>query len=142
VIVSFSAWSLFGRTTLELKHDHPVLLLTCGFFGGVLGGAYGMNGPPLVVYGAMRRWSAQHFRATLQGYFLPASTLGMVGYWFAGLWIWEVTRLFLWSLPVILVAIVMGRAINRRMRGDAFLRYVYVGLLVTGTVLLVQAIKR
>ncbi len=40
-----------------------------------------MNGPPLVVYGGMRRWSPQHFRATLQGYFLPASVIGMAGYW-------------------------------------------------------------
>ena len=44
-----------------------------------------MNGPPLAIYGAMRRWSAQHFRATLQGYFLPASIIGMAGYWLAGL---------------------------------------------------------
>ena len=53
-----------------------------GFLAGVLGGAYGMNGPPLVVYGAMRRWSPQHIRATLQGYFLPASIVAMAGYWF------------------------------------------------------------
>jgi uncharacterized protein len=39
----------------------------------VFGGAYGMNGPPLVVYRAMRRWSPPHFRAILEGYFLPAS---------------------------------------------------------------------
>ena len=58
--------------------------MACGFCAGVLGGAYGMNGPPLVIYGAMRRWSAQHFRATLQGYFLPASIIGMGGYWLAG----------------------------------------------------------
>jgi uncharacterized membrane protein YfcA len=87
----------------------------------------------------MRRWSAQHFRATLQGYFLPASTLGMVGYWFAGLWVPDVTRLYLWSLPAIALAVVLGRWINQRMSGETFLRYVYAGLLVTGTVLLVQA---
>ena len=39
-----------------------------------------MNGPPLVIYGALRRWSPQHFRATLQGYFLPASLAGLGGY--------------------------------------------------------------
>jgi hypothetical protein len=44
-----------------------------------------MNGPPLVIYGSMRRWSPQHFRATLQGYFLPASIIGMSGYRLAGL---------------------------------------------------------
>jgi uncharacterized protein len=69
IIIAFSVYSLIGRAPLELKQDSRGWLLACGFCAGVLGGAYGMNGPPLAVYGAMRRWSAQHFRATLQGYF-------------------------------------------------------------------------
>ena len=39
-----------------------------------------MNGPPLVVYGVLRRWQPAQFRATLQGYFLIASVVGMAGY--------------------------------------------------------------
>jgi uncharacterized membrane protein YfcA len=99
-----------------------------------------MNGPPLVVYGSLRRWSPQHFRATLQGYFLPASLLGMGGYWLAGLWTRAVTRDYLWSLPLALAAIFLGRAINRRMAGRSFLRFVHVGLLMVGAGLLFQAV--
>src|SRR6185437_11341572 len=87
LLFAFSGYSLFGGNPPELRRDSRRWLAGCGFFAGVLGGAYGMNGPPLVIYGAMRRWSAQQFRATLQGYFLPASILGMVGYYFAGLWV-------------------------------------------------------
>jgi hypothetical protein len=43
-------------------------------------GAYGMNGAPLAIYGALRSWFLQHFRATLQGYFLPATVVGLIGY--------------------------------------------------------------
>jgi uncharacterized membrane protein YfcA len=99
-----------------------------------------MNGPPLVVYGTLRRWSPEHFRATLQGYFLPASLAGMVGYWVAGLWVPAVTRYYLMSLPVTLAAIYLGRAVNRRMNGRPFLLYVHVGLVVIGAVLLLQAL--
>lgn len=99
-----------------------------------------MNGPPLVLYGAMRRWSAQQFRATLQGYFLPASILGIVSYWFAGLLTPTVTHDYLWSLPVVLPAILLGRILNRRLHGERFLRYVYLGLATVGCILLVQAI--
>jgi hypothetical protein len=101
-----------------------------------------MNGPPLVVYGSLRHWSAEHFRATLQGYFLPASLLVMCGFWLKGLWIPAVTRYYLWSLPVALAAIFLGRAINQRLKGLFFLRCVHVGLLVVGTVLLIQAMRR
>ncbi|MGA7218055.1 MAG: sulfite exporter TauE/SafE family protein [Candidatus Sulfotelmatobacter sp.] len=140
VIVAFSVYSLLGRSALELKRDHRGWLLACGFFAGILGGAYGMNGPPLVVYGAMRRWSAQHFRATLQGYFLPASIIGMAGYWLASLWTSNVTHYFLLSLPATLLGVILGRAINRRLHGDAFLNYVYLGLICIGTILLIQAV--
>jgi hypothetical protein len=80
-----------------------------------------MNGPPLVVYGALRRWSPEQFRATLQGYFLPASLLGMYGYWLAGLWVPAVTRYYLMSLPLALAAIFLGRGINQRLDGRRFL---------------------
>ncbi len=139
LILAFSAYSLFGRTAPRLNHDSRGWLFGCGFCAGVLGGAYGMNGPPLVIYGTMRRWSPQQFRATLQGYFLPASLIGMGGYWLAGLWVPTVTRYYLLSLPVMLPAIFIGRVVNHRMHGESFLKYVYAGLACIGVVLFMQA---
>lgn len=141
VIMAFSLYSLIGRKPPELKNDNKAWLLGCGFFAGILGGAYGMNGPPLVIYGAMRRWSAQHFRATLQGYFLPASIVGMTFYWLGGLWTRTVTYYFLLSLPVLWPAIWLGRVVNHRLHGNHFLRYVYLGLMAIAVLLLVQSAR-
>ena len=141
IIFAFSLYSVIGRRPPELTADSRGWLVGCGFFAGVLGGAYGMNGPPLVIYGAMRRWTAQHFRATLQGYFLPASIVGMAGYWIAGLWVPTVTHYYLLCLPVLLPAIWLGRVVNHRMYGDSFLRYVYLGLVGTAVMLLMQAVR-
>jgi uncharacterized membrane protein YfcA len=141
LILAFAGYSLWGSRPPELKQESRRWMVGCGFCAGVLGGAYGMNGPPLVIYGAMRRWSAQHFRATLQGYFLPASVVGMGGYWAAGLWVPAVTHYYLLCLPVLLPAIWVGRVVNHRLHGDAFLRYVYVGLAGIGVVLLVQSMR-
>jgi len=141
LIIGFSVYSLVGRRAPELRSDSLPWMLGCGFIAGVLGGAYGMNGPPLAIYGAMRRWSAQQFRATLQGYFLPASILGMVGYWLKGLWVPMVTRYFLWSLVPMVPAILLGKWVNHRLHGHTFLRYVYSALVAIGVVLLVQAVR-
>jgi uncharacterized membrane protein YfcA len=100
-----------------------------------------MNGPPLVIYGAMRRWTPQHLRATLQGYFLPASVVALVGYWSAGLWVPNVTHYYLISLTVTLPAIFLGRFLNRRMQGETFLKFVYASLICVGVVLLIQAVR-
>lgn len=139
VIIGFACYSIFWRT-IKLESESRIGLFFCGLLAGVFGGAYGLNGPPLVVYGTMRGWSAQHFRATLQGYFLPASLMGMIGYWINGLWIAEVTTLFLWSLPGVFLATFIGRAINSRMNGTAFFTYVYIGLIGVGIVLLLESI--
>jgi uncharacterized membrane protein YfcA len=140
VIVTFSAYCLFNRTRFELKDDRRAWLF--GFGAGVLGGAYGMNGPPLVVYGALRRWSPEQFRATLQGYFLPASLAGMFGYWLADLWVADVTWYFLLTLPAALFATFLGGAVNRRMQSQTFLRFIHIGLLLVGIGLLIQAMWR
>ena len=78
LIIGYSTYALFARNIKHLEQDNPFWLFVCGFLSGILGGAYGVNGPPLVVYGNMRKWSAQHFRATLQAYFLPASFIGIL----------------------------------------------------------------
>jgi hypothetical protein len=141
IIMAFAAFFLTGRMPPEIKPGNRSWLLGCGFCAGILGGAYGMNGPPLIIYGAMRRWSAQHFRATLQGYFLPTGIIGLAGFWLAGLWVHQVTRYYLLALPAVLAAIWLGRLVNRRMGDDAFRKYVYVALIGIGALLLVQAIR-
>ena len=140
LIIVFSAYSLLHGKRRELRDDKFAWLF--GFSAGVLGGAYGMNGPPLAVYGSLRGWSPQHFRATLQGYFLPASLAGFCGYWLAGLWTPVVSRLYLLSLPLVVVATILGRVINARIGADRFVRYVHVGLIVIGAILFSQAVTR
>jgi uncharacterized membrane protein YfcA len=78
----------------------------------------------------------------LQGYFLPASLIGMGGYWLAGLWTPAVTRFYLLSFPGVLLATFLGRVINRKMDAQRFLFYVQVSLVIIGAVLLVQAVVR
>ena len=141
ILIAFSGWFLLGRKPPQLHNDKRTWMLPFGFLAGVLGGAYGMNGPPLVIYGAMRRWSPQHFRATLQGYFLPAGLVTLAGYWMRGLCTPAVTHAYVISAPSLLPAILIGRWLNHRLHGEAFLKYVYAGLVCIGVVLLVQAVR-
>ena len=47
----------------------------------------------------------------------------------------EVLRDLVVCLPVVVPAVFAGRAINRRLRGASFFRYVHAGLIVTGSLL-------
>jgi uncharacterized membrane protein YfcA len=137
VVAGFAVSALMNRGSYQLKNDR--LSWVFGVAAGILGGAYGMNGPPLVVYGTLRRWPPERFRATMQGYFLPASLLGMIGYWAAGLWTASVSRYYLQSLPAVLVAIVLGRWTSRRLDARRFVVSVHVVLIAIGAGLLMQA---
>ena len=138
LIVLYALYSLLGKQALHLKADNKAMLFACGFLSGVFGGAYGLNGPPLVLYGHMRKWSPQHFRATLQAYFLPASTLGIMGYWYQGFWNTTLLYYFLLSIPVVIPTIFLSRYLNRQMKTHSFRKWVYAGLTLAGLVLLLQ----
>lgn len=138
VIIGFSVWSLIPRLKFDLKTERTAPLF--GFLAGVLGGAYGVNGPPLAIYGSLRRWSPANFRATLQGYFLPASMAGMAGYAISGVWTSVVNRFYLLSLPGVLLGVFVGRAINRRLNARQFGLYVHVALIAIGVTLLAEAL--
>lgn len=136
LIIIYAIYSLVGKNNLVLSADHKGWLFTCGFLSGVFGGAYGLNGPPLVVYGHQRRWDAARFRATLQAYFLPVSVLTVGGYFAKGLVTTEVTTYFGWCLIPTIPAIFIGRFLNHRLADGVFYRYVYAGLIGISIVLI------
>jgi uncharacterized membrane protein YfcA len=140
LIIAYSLYALSGKNAVHLQKDSRVWLFICGFLSGVLGGAYGINGPPLAVYGNLRQWDAKTFRATLQGYFLPASLVGLIGYLVKGLISREVLYDFAVSLPAVFPAIFLGRALNRRLKGQHFFKYVYAGLLLIGILLILMVL--
>lgn len=70
LLIAFGLYTLLRPVLSELPNAHWVYFF--GALAGALGAAYNTNGPPVVVYGALRRWSPVRFWATLQGFFLPS----------------------------------------------------------------------
>jgi len=141
LIILYSLYSLFAKSDKVVKEENKPWLFVCGFFSGVLGGAYGLNGPPLVVYGNLRQWNAKQFRATLQAYFFPVSLISVLGYATKGLVTIEVGNYFMFSLITTVPAIFLGRYLNHRLKDDSFYGYVYWGLLVISAILIVSALS-
>lgn len=140
LIILYSLYSLYFTKNKALEEDNKFWLFVCGFLSGVFGGAYGLNGPPLVVYGNLRQWTAKHFRATLQAYFLPVSLLSVVGYYSKGLITTQVNIYFLYSLITTIPAIFLGRYLNHKLKDGAFFKYVYWGLMLISVVLIVSTL--
>jgi uncharacterized membrane protein YfcA len=139
LILAYASYCLLGRQPPEVS-ERRRWMLGSGFLAGILGAAFGMNGPPVVIYGAMRRWPPRKFRATLQAYFLPANAIAAAGYAFSGFWTKTVTHDFLVCLPAVLVATALGAWTHGRIHSAAFVKLVYLALLAIGALLLFQAV--
>jgi len=139
IIMAFSWYNLFTPNLLTLKTERASYLF--GLVSGILGGAYLLPGPPIVIYGVLRQWAPSAIRVNLLGYFLPNTLLLILGHYSAGLWTPAVLRLFTYSLPAVLVATITGNYINRAIPKGKFDRVIHVLLICIGLALFVQVLK-
>jgi uncharacterized membrane protein YfcA len=137
-IVALSLYNLV-QPGLALRQDRWALGYVFGFLAGLFGGAYNTVDPLLVVYGHLRRWPPEYFRATLQGCFFPAYVLIVVGHAMAGLLTTEVLTLYSVSLPVVSLAVFLGQKLNAALSRERFARYVNMALVVIGGILCLQS---
>lgn len=103
--------------------EKPIGTVPFGFASGMLGSAYNMNGIPIVVYGTMRKWDPNVFRETLQAHFLVSSFMIILGHFLGGFWTKELFILYVFSIPVIALAIWLGNIIYQRIPSEKFKRY-------------------
>ena len=111
-----------------------------GVLAGGLGSAYGFHGIPVVVYGTGRRWSPEVFRRTLNTFFLVAGALVVTGQALGGLWSRPLVGLVAASLPAVVAATLLGRAMHARMTPARFHRAVHLLVLLLGIVLVLRSV--
>ena len=135
-------FSLFNLTNRHLKiidlrrvSGGSGLAYLFGFVAGVLGAAYNTSGVVITIYATLRDWSPDRFRSTLQSYFVFTGLFILTSHGLVGLWTPDVLRLYVISLPLILVGIFLGGKLNRFIPQGQFDGYVNVGLLILGCLL-------
>jgi len=136
IIIVVSLYNLIKPKLFKLSDDRFSYIF--GFFAGIMGGAYNTDGPPVVIYAALRRWPPEDFRATLQGYFLPTAFFIMAGHGLSALWTPPVLKYFLFSLPGIFLGIFLGGKVNKMIPAEKFIKYIYIFLILIALVFLKQ----
>ena len=135
---------LVAVVALELRGVMPrrlvgrVWALTTGFLAGLLGGAVGTPGPPVIVYATTQGWSPRTMKANTMGFFLVNQGVILAGYWWAGLLTREVASVATaFALPA-LAGVGAGVALFGRLDPVRFRRIVFALLLGSGLLLLVR----
>lgn len=127
IITGYAIYALLGLKMPRLENSFWAYL--AGLFGGLLGGAYNTSGPPVILYADCRRWPPDVFKSNLQGYFVVSSVAVLASHALNGNLTPQVWDLFWWTPPFILIGLIAGLSLDRRLNPVTF-RYVVLVLLV------------
>jgi uncharacterized protein len=109
-----------------------------GVAAGILGGAIGTPGPPVILYAAAQDWSPRTVKANIQAFLMINQAVILAGYWWAGLLDREVWRLtWLFAAPAV-IGLAAGMLLFNRLDRERFRRVVFAVLLLSGLVLLIR----
>jgi uncharacterized membrane protein YfcA len=129
---------------LELRGVMPRRLpgrawaLGAGFLSGLVGGAVGTPGPPVVMYATTQGWSPRTQKANVMAFFVVNQAVILIGFWWADLLTSEVLALAAaYALPA-LAGVLAGMAAFTRIDAVKFRRLVFGLLLLSGLILLVR----
>jgi uncharacterized protein len=112
-----------------------------GFVAGILGSAYNTNGPPIMLFGTLKRWNPEKFRANLNAFFLPTGLIYALGHMISGLWTATVWKDVIYSLPFLGAGMWIGTRINKRIEPEKFERYLFILIILMGLLLVYTALK-
>ena len=112
VLILFSVYKI-AAPELKLAFSR-IWALPTGFLSGLLGGAFGTDGPPVVVYAALKPWEKEKVVGMLQSFFLFANFIIIGSYGYHGLLTPSVLKVALVAVPFAVLGILLGLRMNRR----------------------------
>lgn len=130
VLVAYALYALLRPQAPPLRSGgwiYPV-----GFASGCLGGAFNTPGPPIIVYGSLQRWPRDEFRSVLQALFLFNSTLVIITHLAAGNITASILQSWLLAVPALLLGVLAGSRLDRRLNNERFRTIVVVMILALG----------
>jgi uncharacterized membrane protein YfcA len=109
-----------------------------GLLSGVLGAAIGADGPPVVVYAALKPWRKEQVVGMLQSFFLITNFVILGSYWVHGLLTPSVVIASGVAAPFAVAGILLAIRMNRRMSQRRFEIFLSVLIGLMGLLLLLR----
>ena len=137
ILVVYGLWSLSGRLGGGVRRRAWLSSLV-GTSSGLLQGAFGTGGPPLVAYGVLTNQPKDTMTVTNQWFFMTASCLQVGLYVHHSMLGLEQLQVNLYLLPAIAIGGAIGMKTYDRIDRDRFQRIVLVVLVLLGITYLLR----
>jgi hypothetical protein len=130
VIVGFALFSLSRPHLPRLKYKW--LAYVFGFGSGTLAGAFNAGGPFAIIYGLCSGWDERQFKSNITGYMMINMVVLIIMHHFNGNLPTPHLLLFLYTSPLLILAVLAGLWTSQRLNPLVLKRIVLCFLLVIG----------
>lgn len=120
----------------ELNVSEFILIIII-LAAGIIHGMFISGGPLLIIYAVKRLKDKEKFRATLSPIWIVLNTYILIKQIFTGVITISIMKAVLWAIPALLVGVVLGNRLAKKMSQEAFLKLSYVLLLISGVSLII-----
>jgi hypothetical protein len=139
LVTSYSLYCLLIKpVTLNLR---PAWGAVAGFFTGVVAASVSAGGPPTIIYASLMGWKKNDFKATLASFFLASAIMAASGHLISGITTFYVFKLFLASLPLVMLGVYMGNRLAGRVSEESYKKAVMVLLVIMGIMLMFEGLS-
>ncbi|WP_299358786.1 sulfite exporter TauE/SafE family protein [uncultured Paracoccus sp.] len=140
LLILYGGFFSFRKNLPRFERRTPVLDLSVGLLGGILGGMAALSGALVVIWCSMRPWPKAETRAVLQPFNVSVLSATSAMLWWGGAYSAATLTAFSIALPASLLAAQSGLFVFRRISDNTF-RRLLIGLsLLLGLGTLVNAL--
>lgn len=137
IVVLIGVTKLFSKNKKEMPKPLKIIAI---ILAGAMQGMFTSGGPFLALYATAEIKDKQEFRATVSSVWAILN-IYLCGKMYArGMYTPNAIRLFLYSIVPVFIAIAVGNRIAKKIKPETFLRLVYILLIVSGGILLMNAV--
>ncbi|MGI9538138.1 MAG: sulfite exporter TauE/SafE family protein [Desulfocapsaceae bacterium] len=135
LLIFYSLYSLIA--TPRPRSLHRFWPWPTGFVAGLIGASLSTGGPPIIIYTTLTDWSKDQIKATLTGFFMFTSIMSATTHALTGITTLQTVIYFFVSIPFLLVGVLGGSFVYRRIPSDAYRKIILLGLILMGLIMII-----
>ena len=128
-LVVVSIYFSFFSKRIKVKTTLPVQI-TAGTLSGLMGGFFGMQGPPAVLYFVNSEKDKEHYLAVTQTYFLVGNIMMTIARAYNGFFTTAVSMGYIYGITGVVIGNLIGAWVFRHITGSIlkYIIYAYIGI--------------
>ena len=141
VLIFLSFYFSFFKEKIQ-QYIHPTTgwLLGTGSVSGVMGGLFGMHGPPIVLYLISSEPSKDHYMGMIQTYAVITNVMMLLIRYYNGYVTTIVGTTYLYALGGIALGVIAGNWAYKKITSKLFTYLVYAYIGISGTIILLTTL--